>query len=112
MSSRRDLSKAYKERPQRGGVYTITNMANGRYLLGRAANLDGVRNRFQFAVTTGSTVDPRLRDDWRTFGAQAFVLEIREELEQRPDQIQAAFLDDLKTLEDLWRAQLDAAKAY
>ena len=112
MDHRRAISKEYKERRLLGGVYTITNTVNGKYILGHAANLASVRNRFQFAVSTGSTVDPRLRQDWAELGARAFTLEVSEELEQRPDQSQAAFLDDLKTLEELWRANLDASKAY
>ena len=112
MNRRREISKEYKERRLVGGVYTITNTANGRYLMGHAADLASIRNRFQFSVTTGSTVDPRLRADWKTFGAAAFRLDVLEELEQKQDQTQAEFMDDLKTLEDLRRADFDAAKAY
>ncbi len=36
-------------------------------------------------------------------GAQAFTLEALEELEQKLEQSQAEFMDDLKTLEQLWR---------
>lgn len=112
MNRRKDISKAYKERKLRGGVYTITNTVNGKYLIGHAADLASMRNRFQFAVTTGSAVDPRLRADWAESGAAAFALEVLEEIEQKPEQSQADFLDDLRTLEQLWRASLDASKAY
>ena len=112
MNRRKDISKAYKERKLRGGVYTITNTVNGKYLIGHAADLASMRNRFQFAVTTGSAVDPRLRADWTESGAAAFTLDVLEELEQKPEQSQADFLDDLRTLEQLWRASLDASKAY
>ncbi|MGH2514118.1 MAG: GIY-YIG nuclease family protein [Ktedonobacterales bacterium] len=112
MSSRKDLSRAYKERKLFGGVYTITNTVNGKYLIGHAANLTSVRNHFRFAVTTGSAVHPALRKDWEEMGSQVFALKVLEELEQRPGQTQAEFLDDLKTLEQLWRANLDAANEY
>lgn len=112
MNNRKDLTRAYKERRLRGGVYTITNTVNGKYLLGHAANLESVRNHFQFAVKTGSAVHPKLRADWGEPGARVFTLDVIEELEQRPGQSQAEFMDDLKTLEDLWRANLDASKAY
>lgn len=112
MNKRKEISKEYKERKRIGGVYTITNSVSGKYLIGHAADLASVRNRFQFAVTTGSTVDPRLRDDWNALGAQAFRLDILEELEQQPEQSQASFMDDLKTLEQLRRANLDAALEY
>jgi hypothetical protein len=37
---------------------------------------------------------------------------VLEELEQKPEQTQAEFLDDLKTLEQLLRENLDASKEY
>lgn len=112
MNRRRELSKEYKERTVVGGVYTITNTSNGKYLIGHAANLASVRNRFDFAVSTGSAVDPRVRTDWAEFGAGAFRLDVLEELEQQADQTPAEFMDDLVTLETLLRAGLDPAKAY
>lgn len=112
MTSKRDATKAYKERKVVGGVYMITNTVNGKYILGHAANLEGVRNRFQFAVTTGAAVDPRARVDWMKDGAQAFRLDVLEELEQQPDQSDAAFMADLQALEQMVGATLDPALAY
>jgi hypothetical protein len=112
VSNRRDLTRAYKERTVCGGVYTITNTRNGCYLLGYVADVASVRNRFQFAVRTGSAVDPRLRADWEAHGAAAFALAILDELEKRPDQSQADFLEDLKALEALRRSELDPALSY
>lgn len=112
MSNRRELTRAYKERKAYGGVYTITNTVSGKYLLGHAADLASVRNHFQFAVKTRSAVHPKLRTDWEAVGGEAFRLDVLEELEQQSGQSQAEFMDDLKMLEELWRANLDAAKAY
>src|SRR5579884_502914 len=109
---RREISRAYKERKQRGCVYAITNARTGRYLIGYAADVASMRNRFQFAATTGSAVDPRLRQDWEAYGAAAFSLDVLEELEQRPDQTRADFMEDLKALAELVRAQRDPALAY
>jgi hypothetical protein len=82
VSQKRELSRAYKERRQRGGIYTITNIRSGKYLLCRTSDMASAHNRFQFAVTTGSTVDPRLRKDWEEYGPAAFTLTVLEELEQ------------------------------
>lgn len=112
MSNRRELTRAYKEQRAQGGVYTITNTENGKYLLGYAANLASVRNHFQFAVKTRQAVHPKLRAEWEALGGEVFRLDMLEELEQRPAQSQAEFLDDLRTLEALWREKLDASKAY
>lgn len=110
--NRKELINEYKSRKLHGGVYTITNTTNGKYLIGHAANLKSVQNRFQFAVSTGSTVHPKMQKEWITLGAQAFKLEILEELVQKDDQSPEEFMDELKTLEQLWRTQLDAAKEY
>lgn len=112
MNRKKEIIKEYKERKLQGGVYKITNTVNGKYLINHSANLNSVKNQFQFAVKTGSTVDPRLRKDWEECGAQAFSLEILEELEQRPEQSQAEFMDELKTLEQMLRANFDSSKSY
>ncbi|MGO8946734.1 MAG: GIY-YIG nuclease family protein [Ktedonobacterales bacterium] len=112
MNRRKAMSQAYKERRLVGGVYRITSTHNGKYLLGHAADVASVRNRFEFSVTTGSAVDPRLRTDWEEFGASTFTLDVLEELEKPSEQSQSDFLEDLKTLEELWRAGLDAANEY
>lgn len=60
-----------------------------------------MHNHFQFAVTTGSAIHPKLQKDWDELGAQAFRFEVLEELEQQSGQSQAEFLDDLKGLKQL-----------
>jgi hypothetical protein len=112
MNRRKEINDEYKARRLYGGVYTIINTVNGKYLIGYAANLKSIQNRFQFAITSGSTVHPRLQKDWEKFGTQAFAFKVIEELDQKPDQSQAEFMEDLKTLEQLCRANLDESKEY
>src|SRR5215469_880779 len=110
--NRRELSKAYKERRLIGGIYRIANTQTGKYLLGYAVDIASLRNRFEFALATGSEVDPRLRADWEQYGPTAFSLEVLEELEKTPEQSQADFVADLRTLEQLRRADLVDADEY
>lgn len=112
MSNKRAISREYKERTLHGGVYTITNTASGRYVIGHAANLTSVHNHFRFAVTTGSAVHPKLRDNWAAQGGHAFTLDVLAELEQRPGQSHTEFMADLQALEQLCRADLDPTKEY
>jgi hypothetical protein len=112
MNRRKEIINEYKERKLHGGIYKINNTLSGKYLIGYAANLKSIQNRFQFAITTGSTLHPKLKKDWEEFGAQAFSLEILEELKQRSDQSQAEFMEELELLEQLWRANLDVSRAY
>jgi hypothetical protein len=44
--------------------------------------------------------------------SQVFTFKVLEELEQKPDQSEAEFMEDLKTLEQLCRANLDESKEY
>ena len=112
MNKRKEISNEYKARKLYGGVYTITNRTNGKYVIGYAANLKSIQNRFQFAITSDSTFHPKLQKDWEEFGAQVYTIEVLEELEQKPDQSQAEFMEDLKTLEQLCRANRDDSKEY
>ncbi|GCE07348.1 GIY-YIG nuclease family protein [Dictyobacter aurantiacus] len=112
MNRRKELAQAYKEREIIGGIYIIKNSRTGRYLLDHTANLQGARNHFQFAVSTGSTVHPRLQRDWQALGPQAFTFTVLEELKRQAKQSSESFLDDLKTLTEMWRANLDPALSY
>jgi len=112
MNRRKEIINEYKERKLSGGVYTITNILSGKYLIGHAADLKSVQNRFQFAVTTGLTFHPKLKKEWDVQGNQAFAFEVLEKLEQKPEQSPAEFMDDLKTLEQVWRTNLDTSKEY
>jgi len=110
--ARKEMSRAYKEQLSRGGVYTITNSVNGKYLLDHTADIKSIQNRFQWSAGTGTALHPKLQRDWKELGASAFTLEILEEVQQTPEQTSAAFQDQLKARERSWREQLDDAKAY
>ena len=112
MNRRKEIINEYKKRNLCGGVYKITNTVSGKYLIGHAANLKSVQNRFQFALMSGSAFHSKLQKDWDESGANVFTLEVLEELEQKPEQSQAEFMDDLETLEKLWRTNLDESKEY
>ena len=112
MNRRKEILQEYKERKMVGGVYTITNQTNGKYVIDHSPNLQSVQNHFQFATKMGSPMQLKLKKDWTELGAQAFKLEILEELAQRPDQTDAQFIDELKTLEQMCRTNLDKSKEY
>ncbi len=112
MNKRKEINNEYKARRLNGGVYTITNTVNGKYVVGYAADMKSIQNRFQFAATSGSAVHPKLQADWNEYGSQAFIFKVLAELEQKPEQSQAEFMDELKTLEQLCRADLDGSKEY
>lgn len=112
MNRRKELLKEFKERKPVGGVYRIVNGKNEKYLLGHVANIKSIQNQFQFAQKNGGLIDYKLKKDWEEQDHQDFKLEVLEEVEQRDDQTQAQFMDELKTLEQLHRANFDPAKEY
>ena len=112
MDSRKKLVNEYKQRKLSGGIYKITNRLNQMYLLGHARDIKALQNRFNFSVSTGSCIQPRLQRDWKEFGGNVFTLEILETIELKEGQSQDEFTDDLKMLEEMWRGNLDASKEY
>ncbi|MBN9389379.1 MAG: GIY-YIG nuclease family protein [Chloroflexi bacterium] len=112
MNRRKELLREFKERKPLGGVYRIVNEKNERYILDHAANIKSIQNRFEFALKNNSLMDYKMKKDWDEQGGKHFKLEILEEVEQREDQTPAQFMDELKTLEGLYRANFDPAKEY
>lgn len=112
MDRKKELINEYKQRKIVGGIFRVTNKKNGMYLLNYAANIKARQNAFDFTVSTSSCFHPKLRNDWAVFGANAFIFEILETLKKKEGQSQEEFLDDLKTLEQMWSDKLDSSKRY
>lgn len=102
----------YKQRPVTGGVAAIKNCVTGKMLLISAADLHGIRNRFEFSQNMGGCMHLQLQADWNEYGAKAFSFEVLEELEKKDTQTSKEFAEDIKTLETLWREKLDTANLY
>jgi hypothetical protein len=111
---RKELRAHYKRSHPEAGVYRIINSQNNKALLGSTPNLASIRNKLTFAASTNtaSALDRRLREDFRECGAAAFSLEILDVLDITPEMTQADILEDLATLEQLWREKLDPSLLY
>ncbi len=113
MPTRAEMKRAYKEAPRPAGVYRIKNTANGRVFLGRAADLRGPLNRHRAQLEFGSHPNAELQEDWRRFGAGAFVFEVVETL---PDKREEGFdlEGELLLLAQVWaeREQPFGARGY
>lgn len=111
---RRELSHRYVAAASEGGVYRIVNRDTGRFLLGSARDLAGARNRFEFALSTGtsSALDHRLRADAARDGVGVVSFEVLDTIEIRADRIRADSDEDLGTLESLWRERSDPSLLY
>lgn len=112
MKHRKEIIAAYKSRKVRGCVYTITNTLSGKYILDYDPNLEGLQSRFQFFVMMGQAVHPKLKKNWQALKDQPFTLEVVEELEKKENQSASDFATELKTLEQLVRADSDLSLSY
>ena len=109
-SRRRELRDEARQYPPTAGVYAIRHTATGRVLVASAVNLGGARNRFDFAVATGtlSALDGQLAGDIRAYGTEGLVFEVLEAVVVEPGTNDADLRADLTTLEALHREQLGA----
>lgn len=110
--SRKEAILEYKERNVSGGVYKITNVVNGKYLLVNDIDLKSAENRFNFFKKTGSGTHMKVEKDVKEFGADKFTFEILEEIDMKEGQSVKDFKEDLKTLEEIWKEKFDSKKSY
>lgn len=103
---RKRIKDDYKSKVAVGAVYAIECGGTRRRIIKSTTNIDGIKNRFQFALKTKSCPDPALRDEWLKFGSDAFSLVVLEELRMKEDQSAGEFADDIKLLYELWLEKL------
>ena len=111
-SQKKELLAEYKVREITGAVYSIKNKVNGKVLLLYTVNLEGSKNRFAFSQKMGGCENLKLREDWKSFGANAFIFEVMEELKMGDGQTQKEFQNDLKILYSLWLEKIEPTKMY
>jgi hypothetical protein len=112
VKSRKALLREYRERTETGGVYAIRNNATGRVLIQSTMTIEKAASIIAFSKATGSCVHPLVADDWKAYGPDAFSLEILETLDRKETQDTAAFREDIRALEDLWREKLSGTPLY
>jgi len=110
--TRKELHSVYKDREIVGGVYLIKNTINNKVLLDATTNIHGSRNRFEFAVKTGSCVYLKLQKDWTEQGRRRFVFEVLEELKKDEAQTDAGFKADIDLLKEMWLEKLSGESFY
>lgn len=110
--TKKELATEYKERKVIGGVYIIKNLQNNKILLEASFNLQGSKNRFEFAQKTGSCVNKKLQQDWNKHGCMGFVFETLEELERKDTQTEEEFREDIELLKEMWMEKLEGKVYY
>ena len=110
--NKKDLIAAYKQRPQIGGIYAVTNKETGKSLVLASADIGGIRKRYEFAEATGGCFHPKLQQDVNRFGAGAFSFAVLEEMEKKNTQTDREFAEDLDVLLSMWLEKYDPEKLY
>lgn len=109
---KKELIAGYKERKISGGVYMITNTKTGMRLLAAETNLEGSKNKFDFCIKTNLCSYPKLQEEWKRYGAQAFTFEVLDEIEKKDAQMLSSFQENLEGLLSLRRAQYPQSSLY
>ena len=109
---KREIISEYKQRKTTGGIYKVTNTANGRYMLKAEVDLQSFQNRFNFAKGMNSCLHPKMQKDHKEYGSEVFVLEFLEEVEKKEEESNMGFKDRLKRMEEAWAEKFDKEKAY
>ena len=110
--TKKELREQYSNRDIIGGVYVIKNTLNNKALLLSTTDLQGSKNRFDFAQKTGSCIDLKLQSDWNKQGGGQFVFEALEELKKGETQTAEGFKADVDLLKDIWQDTLSGADFY
>ena len=110
--TKKEMQTQYKEREIIGGVYSVRNTLKNKLLVEADTDIYGSKNRFEFAMKTGSCVFPKLQNDWTEQEGGRFVFEILEELKKGETQSPAEFKADVAVLKQIWLEKLAGESLY
>ena len=99
---RKDLKNAYKDQVIIGGIYCIQCNGNHRTWIKSTRNLASQQNKFQFAISINSCLEPGMRKEWDHFGPQSFSFTVLETLEKKETQTEQEFAEDISILQEMW----------
>lgn len=105
MNRKQELVREYKQRPRQMGIFQVRNTANGKILVGSSTDLPAILNRHRAGLRLGGHPNRAIREDCKTFGADAFEFEILDTLPV-PDEPGYDPSADLRTLEAMWIEKL------
>jgi hypothetical protein len=102
---RKQAVREYKERKIPRGAYAVRCTKTGDVWVGCTPNLEAARNRTWFSLRMGNSLDRSLQAAWNTHGADAFVFEVLETLDDVND---LSIADLLKEKRAAWVTRLGA----
>ncbi|MDO7907453.1 GIY-YIG nuclease family protein [Paenibacillus sp. JX-17] len=107
MNRRKELNAQYQEIKIEAGVYRIINRKTGRMLVDSTPNLKSLNGK-RFTLNMGTHINKQLQQEWKTYGEDAFDIEVLEVLKPKED----PFFDAKDALEKLEQHWLDKLQPY
>ena len=100
--TKKKLQAQYSEREIVGGVYAIKNMVTDARFICASTDMQGSKNRFEFAQKTKSCVEMKLQKEWAQYGGDKFCFEVLEELKKDETQTAVQFKAEVELLKEMW----------
>ena len=102
------LKDEYRHKLSVGAVYALECSGNHRRWIKSTTDIQGIRNRFQFAASIKDCPDPVTRAECARYGTDSISLAVLEELQMKEGQTAGEFADEIKLLEELWTEKLQS----
>jgi hypothetical protein len=104
---RKDIARAWIERPRSQGVFVVRCAATGQAWVASSPNLDTQQNSVWFSLRNGGHPNKAAQAAWTAHGPDAFTYEVLEQIEGA-DLTPLGLRDRLKTRAAHWREALGA----
>lgn len=105
MKTNKELKEEYKLMKFPAGVFQIRNTKNGKIFVNSSVNLDKVWNSQKFQLQLGGHPNRKLQEEWKEFGAENFVFEILDEVDQDGER-EINLREEAKALEEYFLEEL------
>lgn len=103
---KKELREQYKAMRPPMGLFAVRTVDSNKYFLVTTPNLKGKMNSVAFQLKNGALPNRALQKDYIEQGAEAFVIEVLQELEYDKDESKTDYKDELEILKMIWEEKL------
>ena len=107
--TKKELKESYKQLKFPIGVFQIRNTVTGKVFISSSVNLDAIWNRHHLQLKFGMHPNEKLQADWNAFGADNFLFEILDTIEQKGEE-RMDYAREVRKLEEMYKEELAAVK--
>ena len=103
---KKELREEYKQMKPEMGVIAVINKSSGQHFLEATQNLKGRINSSLFKLNAGGHFNQALQRDWSELGADAFEIEVVEQIKYEENKTKADYDDELELAKLIWSEKL------